>query len=121
MAETFGDKSHYPLHTNGQWRQLGQAEFTIGASGAVSSTDGDSGFTLAKSDTGVYSLVYPACPKVRLFFSLYSPLLTVDGVVRTAESATAGTATITTTAAGVATEPASGNKITVFALASTRG
>jgi len=121
MAETFGDKSNYPLQTLGQWRLLGQAEFTIGASGAVSSTIGDSGFTLAKSDTGVYALVYPACPKVRLFFSLYSPLLTVTECTRTAESATAGTATITTSKGGTAAEPASGDKVTVYALALSRG
>lgn len=116
------DVPNRPLHTSGAWRVLSQAEFTIGASGAVSATDSDDpAWTAANDGTGVYDITYPACPKVRLMFSLLSAAGTVTECIRTAESATAGTATIQTSKAGTAAEPASGDKITVWALGFTRG
>jgi hypothetical protein len=121
MAAKFGDKSNYPANALSAWVCIGMSEFPIGASGAVGTADGDSGITLAKSDTGEYALVFPACPKALVHVGLKSAAGTVTEAILLAKSATAGTATIQTSAAGVATEPASGDAIYVFVFSKTRG
>lgn len=94
------------------------AEVPIGASGATGTlVFAPNGLAIAKNATGVYDVTgMPLTPagKGRFRFGVYSPLLTVDNAVVTAYSGTAGTATIKTTLAGVATEPASGDKIWIY-------
>jgi hypothetical protein len=89
----------------------------IGASGATGTLAGQpNGMLVAKSDTGVYAVtVMPITPaaKARVTFGVYSPLLTVDHAVVTAEDNAAGTMSFTTVKAGVATEPASGDYIVI--------
>lgn len=93
------------------------AYITIGGTGAVSTTGtgyrAPAGFTLTRTGTGTYSLVYASCTSIVLLpFVALSPTPTVFDVVVTAISPTAGTATIKTfNAAGSATDPASGDAI----------
>lgn len=93
-------------------------EVPIGASGATGTlVFGPNGIAVAKSGTGTYDVTgMPLTPagKGRFRFGIYSPLLTVDNAVVTAYDGTAGTMSFTTVAAGVATEPASGNKVWVY-------
>lgn len=108
MTVNLSDAPAYPLHTVGKERTIGFAKFTIGASGAIDSTVSDDAL-IAGDDfgSGVCNLTYPACATVRFKCGLLSDG-TVKEVVITAQSATAGTAVVKTTAAGVATEPEEG-------------
>lgn len=99
-----------------------KADIAIGASGAASqaaSVNGDTGYddngiTVTKNNTGIYDVTFPKGRRAFPKFTLYSPLLTVVGVVVTAMDATAGTMTFKTLAgtnAAAATEPASGDRV----------
>jgi len=93
-------------------------EVPIGASGATGTlVFGPNGIVIAKTGTGIYGItVAPVCPagRGRWRFGVYSPLLTVDNAVVTAQDNAAGTATITTVKGGAAAEPASGDKIWIY-------
>lgn len=90
----------------------------IGASGATGTlTFGPVGIAVAKSDTGVYAVTgMPVCPaaKGRVWFGIYSPTPTVGGAVQQIVDYTAGTMTFATVVGVTATEPASGDVITIF-------
>jgi hypothetical protein len=100
-----------------------RATVDIGAAGAASfgASSGvakggkdDPGITATLNGTGTYDLTYPKGKNVWIHATLKSAALTVVGVVVTAVSATAGTATIKTLAgtnAAVATNPANGDAI----------
>lgn len=87
----------------------------IGGTGAPTvSKSPDAAFTVTRTDTGIYALTYPKGKNVWITHGIYSPLLTVVGLVVTARDATAGTATIKTLAgtnAAAATDPASGDSL----------
>jgi hypothetical protein len=121
MAFTFGDYDAFPVNALGPWRVIATADFPIGASGAVGAIVGDPGISLVKADTGVYTLTYPPALRVKLFPSIkVSAATTVTEIIGTACDATAGTATLQTSKAGTATEPASGNILSVLIIAETR-
>lgn len=108
MTMNLSDAPAYPLHTCGKERVIGYAKFTIGASGAIdASVVDDAGITGDDFASGLCNLTYPACSSVRFKCGLLSDG-TVQEVVVTAQSASAGTAVVKTTTAGVATEPESG-------------
>lgn len=108
MTINLSDAPAFPLHTCGKERVIGFAKFTIGAAGAIgASVVDDARITGDDFGSGVCNLTYPACATVRFKCGLKSDG-TVQEVVITAQSATAGTAVVKTTKAGVAAEPESG-------------
>ncbi len=99
------------------------ASIPIGASGATGTIkDAPNGFACAKSATGVYDITgMPPVPatttaetKVCFTFTLQSPAATVcECIISTAPNLANGTVSFRTSKAGTATEPASGDLITV--------
>jgi hypothetical protein len=106
----------FPMRNTARGVISTRAKLIVGASGAVATTSTvpDPAFTFAKSSTGTYALTFPPCSEVDLFFSVYSPAATINGVIITALNASAGTATIVTMGDTAAAEPASGDAITVL-------
>jgi len=115
------DAPAFPLTGANKERFICSATFTIGASGAISTTVTDDA-KMAGDDfgSGVCNLTYPACSTVRFMCGLKSDG-TVQEVVITAASSTAGTAVVKTTKAGVATEPESGAIIMVRVFGTVTG
>lgn len=106
----------YPARSLGRDAVLWSATVTLGSAAIASQDVPDPGITFTRSSAGVYAVTFPACKKIRLFGSVLSAALTVVGVVVTALDATAGTATITVVnGAGAATDPATGNKVSLLA------
>ena len=121
MALTAGDYDAFPVNSLGPWKVLTTADFPIGASGAVGTIVGDPGISLVKADTGVYTLTYPPALRVKIFPAIkVSAAGTVTEIIGTAAAPTSGTATLQTSKAGVATEPASGNILSVLLVSETR-
>lgn len=105
-----------PFTSAGRARVQQWARFTVGAAGAVTlDTDfSDPGISLGTFSTGVAALTYPACPKALLRATLQPAAITEDLALQfTAQSSTAGTATLEAHVAGVATTPAEGDVIYV--------
>jgi hypothetical protein len=116
MTAKLSDYSARPCKTPNAEKWVLTVDVPIGASGAAGTHDGDAGITLAKNATGVYDVVFPACPKAKLHVTLKSAAKTVVGSVVLAKDAGAGTAQIATLAgtnAAANTEPADGDVITV--------
>ncbi|HLV68332.1 MAG TPA: hypothetical protein VKY73_21090 [Polyangiaceae bacterium] len=125
---TWGDLAQVPAHGAateiGRNPVLGYALITIGSAGAVASVAGSPGLTasLKANSEGTYTVTFPACQRVAIVPGLLSVAQTVDGIHLTAVSATAGTAEVVTTAlaedngdyAREATDPASGDVITLL-------
>lgn len=87
---------------------------TIGAAGAIGTqTVDDPGITFTKNaGTGDYAITYPKGTHLAgVITNLVSVANTVNGWNLKAVSATSGTLNIITTAAGTATNPASGDEI----------
>lgn len=97
-----------------RWR----CKVPIGASGATGTLAfGPNGIAVAKNTTGVYDVTgMPPLPtgKGSFHFGIYSPAGTVGSCFVTAYSLSAGTMTFTTAVGVTATEPASGDEITIF-------
>ena len=114
MSANLLDATAYPLSGASRERWVASVTFTITAAGAIGTTVADdaklAGDTFA---SGVCALTFPACTTARFQTSLVSAAGTVQEVVVTALSASAGTATVKTTTAGVATEPASGDVVMI--------
>ncbi len=91
-------------------------DFTVGAAGVISATDSDDPkWSTGTFAAGLSSLVFPKCPKGRLIPVIKkSAAATVTEIIFTAFDMTAGTATIRTSKAGVATNPASGDIIGIY-------
>ena len=96
----------------------------IGASGATGTlTHHPNGLTVTKNTTGVYDVAgAPICPTGAgsYWFGIYSPAGIVGSAFETAHSLSAGTMTFTTAVGVTATEPASGDIITIFFRGSPR-
>lgn len=123
MAATARDLSVNPARSTERELTFITSSVAIGAAGAVDSSISGyrvaPGVTMANTGTGTFSLVYPACPNavVHVFIE-QSAAATVTEAICTAKSPSAGTATVRTSKAGTATNPASGDLIgvVVFAL-----
>lgn len=88
----------------------------IGAAGAVDSTIAGyrvaPGVTVANTGTGTFSVAYPAAPNATICaFIELSAAATVTEAILTAKAPSSGTATLRTSKAGTATNPASGDLI----------
>jgi hypothetical protein len=123
MAATARDLSVNPTRSTERELTLITSSVAIGAAGAVDSSITGyrvaPGVVMANTGTGTFSLVYPACPNATvLAFIEQSAAATVTEAILTAKSASAGTATVRTSKAGTATNPASGDLvgIVIFAL-----
>jgi hypothetical protein len=121
MARTMGEIGGYDIQSSSPERRLGAVTVLIGAAGAVTSSTGMEGVTATNTGAGTFSLVYPAAPDVVIIYSIQKST-TVFGIRGTARSSTAGTATFNTYIAnGTATNPASGDEITIEFFARVRG
>lgn len=94
------------------------ASVAIGAAGAVdSSITGyrvPANVVVANTGTGTFSITYPICPNVTIIPHVeVSAAATVTEAILTAKSPTAGTATLRTSKAGTAANPASGDLISL--------
>jgi hypothetical protein len=117
MANAAADMDRKPAWAGRGSRINAAFDVAIGGSGAASVAYADDNkFTCTKNNTGIYDLLFPACPRARATVDLLSPSLTVTHYAWTAWSATAGTATLKTLKNDVAAEPASGDilRITFF-------
>jgi hypothetical protein len=119
-ALALGDLAASPIKAATQWVILAMADIPIGAAGAVGTIDGDTGITAVNAGTGLFTLGFPPCLKVRLNAFLKSAAATVTEAIVTAASATAGTATLRTSKAGTAVNPANGDVITLYVFGQTR-
>lgn len=95
------------------------ASVAIGAAGAVDATITGSrvpaNLVVANTGAGTFSVAYPACPNCTIVPAIeLSAAGTVQQAFLTAKAPTSGTATLTTrNAAGAATNPASGDLISI--------
>jgi hypothetical protein len=116
----FQEQNLYPAWGGNPDVVIAAALITIGAAGAVSSTTGTPGIAAANGGAGVFSLTFPPCVEAIIQLTLKSAASTVEEVILTARSASAGTATIQTqVSGGTATNPASGDEIHVLIYART--
>lgn len=117
MARTLSDHTLFPPKTMFPNAVEVHSTFGVGAAGAVDNTQAGSdvarGMTLVNGGAGVFNGTFPACLKAHIVPSLLSVAATVTEVILTAISPTAGTFTIRTSKAGVATNPASGDLIQI--------
>lgn len=116
-----GDIEGFQLRTMNPHARKWCVVIPIGGSGATGTLlQAPEGLTVTKTGTGVYAVaVMPVSiaaseGKSRVFFGLYSPSLTVTECTVTAHDFNAGTLTFTTSKAGSAAEPASGDRVTLF-------
>jgi hypothetical protein len=94
----------------------GTARITIGAGGAVASTDGLPGVSCAVTASGSYTLTYPTAPVVHITYGmLVQSEAAADSIepMGVGNSPEAGTATFRTcvSSTGAAVDPASGDEI----------
>jgi hypothetical protein len=126
MAQAARDMNVNPVRSTEREVIAITSSVAIGAAGAVDSTIAGyrvaPGVTVANTGTGTFSLAYPVCPNatIKVFVEM-SAAATVTEAILTAKSPTAGTATIRTSKAGTATNPASGDLIGVVILALSTG
>jgi hypothetical protein len=126
MPATARDLSVSPVRSSERELTLITSSVAIGAAGAVDPTIAGNrvapGVVMANTGTGTFSLVYPACPNatIRVWVES-SAAATVCEAILTAKSQTAGTATVRTSKAGTATNPASGDLIGVEIMALPTG
>lgn len=113
-----------PFRCAGRPRVQAWARFTVGAAGVVTldETFSDPGITLGTFASGAAALVFPACVKA-LIRATYRPAAVGNDshLYVSAESATAGTATLTVHDDGTLEDPADGAVIYVEIIAETRG
>lgn len=113
-----------PFRSAGRPRVLGWARFTVGAAGVVTldADFSDPGITLGNFTSGAAALEFPDCPKAMIIPTIRPAALANDQVIYvTAQSDTAGTATITVGDDGSAEDPADGAVIYVAVICETRG
>lgn len=116
MTDKAGDLAGYPVRAARRNVKHCSIKITIGASGAVSSTESDDpACTAAKNaGTGTYDLTFPKALDARADVEILSAAGTVSQWYLAAKSATAGTAQLITRAGGgSATNPASGDVISI--------
>lgn len=115
MSTVVGQAAQYPLRATKKERVNLTMRIVIGAAGAVDpalSDNSDPGLTAVNTGVGTYDVTLPACPGLlQVSDGVFSPALTFDSVVVTAKVPTAGTLSFTTTLAGVAATPASGDEV----------
>lgn len=122
MAQAARDISASVVSSSELQLRIFTSSFAIGAAGAVDSTIAGyrvaPGCTLTNTGTGTFDLVYPVCPNAVIHVGLQSAAATVTEAIETAKSATAGTASLRTSKAGTAANPASGDiiEVVIFAL-----
>jgi len=126
MAATARDMNASVVSSTELQLRLITSSVAIGAAGAVDSTVTGyrvaPGVVMANTGTGTFSLVYPACPNAVVHvFVESSAAATVTEAILTAKSPSAGTATVRTSKAGTATNPASGDLIGVIVYALPMG
>jgi hypothetical protein len=114
MTVNLADAPQFPVRATAKERVISGMTVAVGAAGATTETDSDDAkWTCAAFASGVAAITFPACPSGRLRFAIKSAAATVTECIATALDVTAGTGTLTTSKAGVATTPASGDKIFV--------
>jgi hypothetical protein len=110
----FGNQARFPIQSVSPDRVVGAATVLIGGSGAVTSTTGMPGVTVARTGAGLYSVVFRACPDMIIQYGIQLST-TVFQIVGTARSSSAGTAAFrTNNGGGTATDPASGDQLTIM-------
>ncbi len=123
MTAPLGDQPRHLVKEvkgiSGYQTSVWELEVPIGASGATGTLAGPypNGIAIAKNGTGIYDITgMPICPagKGRLYFSFFSPLLTVTHYTLTARDFTLGTATVKMLKNDLAAEPASGDVIWIM-------
>ena len=115
MTDHIAGRAKYPVKGTGSPVGLGLTTVTFGNT-SISSQSTNCGVVLTRTGVGTYTVVLPVGRDAALFAQIKSPLLTVDSVVVTAQSTSAGTATIKATLAGVAADPAIGDVIKLLYL-----
>lgn len=99
---------------------VADGEVNFGATSIASIDFPDPGITFTRASAGVYTGAYPACLKMRMLVQIKSAALTVEDLVVTAKSATAGTWGFSILKGGVATDPANGDQMSVTFRGETR-
>lgn len=111
---TWANQQLYSLRHGNCDHALAKIKIVIGASGAVTSSNGAPGVAATKNaGTGVYDLTFPKCPGITFTgWTLKSAAGTVKTLWLVAYDASAGTAQIAVgNGGGTATNPASGDEI----------
>lgn len=117
-----GDIEQFPRRHNKPHGVTWSMVIPIGAAGATGTLlqSPDPGLTVTHGSTGVYAVagmpvaMAESTGKSRVHFQLYSPSLTVTECTVTADDYNAGTLTFTTSKAGSAADPASGDTVTMY-------
>lgn len=126
MSQAMADVSQRPIHCSELNTVIMTASVAIGGSGAVDPTQAGNRvpgqIVMTNTGTGTFSLTFPASPNCTIeVFPEVSAAATVTEAILTAKSPTAGTATIRTSKAGTAANPASGDLIGIIIYAQTTG
>ena len=112
------------MRSAGRPRVHAWARFTVGAAGVVTLDEAfsDPGITLGTFSSGVAALSFPSCPKA-IVKAFHRPAAVGNDqhIYVSAQSDTAGTATLTVHDDGSAEDPADGAVIVVEIVAETRG
>ena len=112
MTTHAADVGSYPVRAARRDVVEFEGKATIGAAGAVASTEvDDPATTVTLGTTGEYLLTFPIAKKGRLYWGWVSPAGTVEIAHLTAFDPTAGTATLLfKNDGGTATAPAEGDQ-----------
>jgi hypothetical protein len=114
MSTVVGQAAEYPLRATKKERTQLTMRIVFASAGAVSATSdmSDPGLTAVLNGTGTYDCTLPACPGLlQIETGIYSPLLSITGVVVTAKAPTLGTMTFKTLLNDLAAAPASGDEV----------
>ena len=122
---TWADGNNFPHRGFRDTQDVGEwvIDVPIGATGAVGTTVGPSGVTIARSNTGLYTIVYPPMATAYFFFTFESAdsSPTVFKAVLTAKDTTAGTAGFTTfDDAATAADPEDGSHVIIRCVGRSR-
>lgn len=129
MATVVGQTPQYPVRVPKKESVLMSLHFTVDTSGAVvtaNTVSSDPGFSVTKSGTGAYAVVYPICPSdaVVWFQPHFTGTFPTAGQFAriSAKATTSGTLTITTstTYGGAAADLNQAVEFDVFVLGAIR-
>jgi hypothetical protein len=121
VSDILGNAPGFPADSCNQHERTWWCKVTFG-SGAIASQSGpDPGIVVTRTAAGTYSVAFPACPDGAISFQLLSPAPTVVTVNLLTENYPGGVATFKTFNNGAAaTDPAAGDKVTVYFNGKTR-
>jgi hypothetical protein len=113
MTDHIASRAKQPVRATGAVVGLGVTTVTFGST-AIASQSTNCGLVLTRTGVGTYTIAGLIAKDRLLLVQIISPALTVASAVFTADSATAGTATLKLLLDDAAADPAAADKIKIL-------